>query len=438
MKRFLSLLALTILVVVSCSKYDDTELRNKVNGYESRIAALESLASYQTLLQKLEAGKTVTSYSKSDDIITLTFSDGSSVSFNQKGPKGDPGNPGESIQGDPGTPGQDGKTPEVKIENDKWYVRYGEDGAWKEIGSAIDRSLIKDIKAEGGVLKITLADGSIVNVPFGEKKGYELVLNRHVFTGYESQRSFILREIRVPYTLTGDLTNIDDVKFTFNVTDNSYSYIPDFNKAVTVEKTDAKTGFFVFRQKGFEQPNYSWAYFASYEDGEFYIDYPETHIDIIACFPDGYTRTDSLTILAENIFCRNDNDDYISVTETNGYPYVEIPATAGSYPMRIEVTVRKFELYDGPELEIKPLEDLFRVHANNLLLNGYTSPTTNVRTFENSGYTNKEFQYKFAIRYNANTSGNNRNAVAEIGIRTKLDKPLDYRQWVGLRFYQAK
>ena len=171
MKKFFSLFVLTVLVVASCSKYDDTELRNKVNGYESRIAALESLASYQTLLQKLDAGKTVTSYSKSDDIITLTFSDGSSVSFNQKGPKGDPGNPGESIQGDPGTPGQDGKTPEVKIENDKWYVRYGEDGAWKEIGSAIDRSLIKDIKVEGDVLKITLADGTVVNVPFGEKKG---------------------------------------------------------------------------------------------------------------------------------------------------------------------------------------------------------------------------------------------------------------------------
>ena len=145
------MVAVLAFMLAGCDKYDDTELRNKVNGYEARIAALESLASYQTLLQKLEAGKTVTSYSKSDDIITLTFSDGTSVSFNQKGPKGDPGDPGESIQGDPGTPGQDGKTPEVKIENDKWYVRYGEDGTWKEIGSAVDRSLIRDIKAEGGV-----------------------------------------------------------------------------------------------------------------------------------------------------------------------------------------------------------------------------------------------------------------------------------------------
>ena len=48
MKKILSLLILAVLVVASCSKYDDTELRNKVNGYEARIAALESLASYQT------------------------------------------------------------------------------------------------------------------------------------------------------------------------------------------------------------------------------------------------------------------------------------------------------------------------------------------------------------------------------------------------------
>ena len=59
MKKIFSFLMVAVLALVlaGCEKYDDTELRNKVNSYESRIAALESLASYQTLLQKLEAGK---------------------------------------------------------------------------------------------------------------------------------------------------------------------------------------------------------------------------------------------------------------------------------------------------------------------------------------------------------------------------------------------
>ena len=61
MKKILSfmMVAALALMLAGCSKYDDTELRNKVNGYESRIAALESLSTYQTLLQKLQAGKTV-------------------------------------------------------------------------------------------------------------------------------------------------------------------------------------------------------------------------------------------------------------------------------------------------------------------------------------------------------------------------------------------
>ena len=341
MKRILSLLALTVLVLAGCSKYDDTELRNKVNGYEARIAALEALSSYKDLLGKLSAGNTVTGFSQSGNEITLTFSDNTTVKFNQQGPKGDPG---ESIKGDPGDPGQDGVTPQFKIEGENWMVSYDEGKTRKNAGSAIDRSLIKDIKVEGDVLKITLADGTVVPVTYGEKEGYGLSIARHYVTAYESQRSFILREFRVPYTLSGDIDSPDDVKFTFNVTDNCYDFIPDSRKIATAEKTTAKSGFFVLHQKGYFAPRADRNY-ASYEDGEFYYDYPETYVDIIAYFPDGTTRTDRITILAEELYGSNDNDDYISSfdEEHGNRPYLELPSTAGSYPMQLRVRVSGME-----------------------------------------------------------------------------------------------
>ena len=44
MKRMLTILAiLTTMVMSSCSKYDDSEIRQKLNALEDRIAAIETL-----------------------------------------------------------------------------------------------------------------------------------------------------------------------------------------------------------------------------------------------------------------------------------------------------------------------------------------------------------------------------------------------------------
>lgn len=442
MKRLLSILVLTALVVASCSKYDDTELRNKVNGYESRIAALEALSSYKDLLGKLSAGKTVTGFSQSGNEITLTFSDNTTVKFNQQGPKGDPG---ESIKGDPGdpgdpgSPGQDGVTPQFKIEGENWMVSYDEGKTWKSAGSAIDRSLIKDIKVEGDVLKITLADGTLVPVTYGEKEGFQLILNRHVVTCYESPESFIYRELRVPYTLTGDLTSVDDVKFTFTVTDKCYQFIPDYQKAVTVEKTDAKSGYFVLHQKGYWKPGYKEFKFASFEDSEFIYEYPETDVSIIAYFPDGSTRTDSVTILEEELY--GSNEEAWIPTDSNGYPYIEIPASAGTYPMRLEVRISNFELYDGPKLDIIPTNYLFYVsygYTNSFFYNEIMSaPEEN--DYDYSGHTTKRFKYPITLRYGANNTGKVREELVNFVLKSKpVPNSGGGSYWMGVKYVQAK
>ena len=179
MKRLLSaILAVALMAVAGCKGYDDTELRNLVGDYESRISDLETrvsvlestsrdLSAYQSLLQKLGNGKTVTGYSEADGVITLVFSDNSSVEFNQKGEKGDPGEPGNP--GDPGTPGENGVTPRFRINEESlnWEVSYDEGNNWTAVGSALDRSLISDIEIDNDEYTITiiLADGTPLVVP---------------------------------------------------------------------------------------------------------------------------------------------------------------------------------------------------------------------------------------------------------------------------------
>lgn len=66
MKRFLFILS--IALAIGCSKYDDTELWEKIHDHETRISVLETLCgqmntnimSLQTLVNNLKAGIVIT------------------------------------------------------------------------------------------------------------------------------------------------------------------------------------------------------------------------------------------------------------------------------------------------------------------------------------------------------------------------------------------
>lgn len=193
------MIAVLAIMVSGCQKYDDSELRKEIDGLKTRLAAVEALNNYKDLLQKLDNGKTVTGVSESNGVFTLTFDDNSSITFNQKG---EPGAPGESItgpEGQPGvspqiknedgkwwistdngqnweeagssvgTPGENGITPMFRIneENTTWEVSYDEGNSWTPVGSAIDRSLIWDVTLakDGDSITITMADGTDIVVP---------------------------------------------------------------------------------------------------------------------------------------------------------------------------------------------------------------------------------------------------------------------------------
>jgi len=213
MKKLFSFVMIAVLAIMvsGCQKYDDSELRKEIDGLKTRLAAVEALNTYKDLLQKLNSGTVATGYSVSGNEITLTFADGKSLTFNQKG---EPGAPGESItgpEGQPGvspqiknedgkwwistdngktweeagssvgTPGENGITPMFRIneENTTWEVSYDEGNSWTPVGSAIDRSLIWDVTLaeDGDSITITLADGTNIVVPCDDPNAVDLGLS---------------------------------------------------------------------------------------------------------------------------------------------------------------------------------------------------------------------------------------------------------------------
>lgn len=418
------MIATLAVMLGGCDKYDDTELRNKVNGYESRIAALESLSSYQTLLQKLQAGKTVTAYSQSGNDITLTFSDGSSVSFNQQGV------PGESIKGDPGDPG---KTPSFKIENETWKVSYDDGKTWSDVGSAIDRSLISNISADGNTLTITLADGTVIPVFYGEKESYNLTIGengRKCYSFFETKTSELQRQLTIPYTLSGDLKNIDDVTIVPNITvlEGEKNDVLD---AVMINPIDAKSGTIVLKQLDGTYDN---------EGEAFTRTYPPYRVDFMAYFPDGTTRVKTIEILGETSILSSDELTFIPLGSNQLQNDWVVPSEGLASSMYVEIRIGPhFSSYDGPEFPSWSYSDLFGVsYSSNDASLEFAAPvvTTDDFGYKNGGYRIYTFNIGLDIKQNTLTRDKDIRFSFHREGQSSEGGHLSY-YWTTLRFVQT-
>ena len=91
----------------------------------------------------------------------------------EKGDQGAPGAPG--ADGSAGAPGVDGVTPELKIEQDYWYVSYDGGKTWTQLGRATGEdgkdganggdSIFKDVYEKDGYVYFVLSYGTTYKVP---------------------------------------------------------------------------------------------------------------------------------------------------------------------------------------------------------------------------------------------------------------------------------
>lgn len=229
MKKLLTLFAIALVVVVSsCSKFDDTPIWDKLNDHESRITALEELCeqmntnidALQTIVEALEKNDYITNVSpvrKDGEIIgyTITFAHSDTITIynGENGKDGYVPNvgvmkdtdgiyywtvDGEWLLDDNGNKikavGIDGThsiTPQLKIENGYWFVSYDNGSTWIELGKATGEDGVDGSNGEDGsdgedgdsifsgvtqddeYVYFNLADGTMITLPKHDKENIQ-------------------------------------------------------------------------------------------------------------------------------------------------------------------------------------------------------------------------------------------------------------------------
>ena len=246
MKRFFSILSLVILGFVSTACYDDTEIRDAIEDLDGRVTTLETLctelnsnlSALTTLVQAMQKGDYVVSVSPliEDGVevgYRIVFKESGVVDLyhGKDGADGEDGQNGANGQdGINGTDGHSpvlgtkkdtdgayywtiddewvldgegnkipvvtvGATPQLKIEDETWFVSYDDGKTWEELGAAVSVG-IKDIKEENGELVITMADGTTIAVPLGSPM--KVVLGEFDATALQFGA-----DLEIPYTIEG-------------------------------------------------------------------------------------------------------------------------------------------------------------------------------------------------------------------------------------------
>ncbi len=157
-------------------------------------------------------------------------------------------------QGEPGTDGyegEDGVTPELKIENDTWYVSY--DGfTWTELGSAVSEgaaSIFSEITYDDDNVYIVLEDGTELTVPrvqtlgitFGTSGTIELEPDSSVDITYtvESQAENVTVEVTSSIDLKAKVIPGEGLTGTIHV--ESGPVVDDYSRVTVIVSDETRT-----------------------------------------------------------------------------------------------------------------------------------------------------------------------------------------------------
>ena len=207
------LLLLATLIIAGCSKpFDDSEIWDKLDEYESRIVKLEEVCKQtNTNISSLQAivnailekdyvndvtpitkdgvtiGYTIT-FTKSEPITIYHGTDGSTPAIGV-GQDYD-GNYYWTLNGDWLTnaegnrikvQGNDGISPQLKIENDYWYVSYDNGATWNMLDKATGENgdaFFESVSFDDEKVSFVLKDGTIIDIPRHVAKELDIVFEK--------------------------------------------------------------------------------------------------------------------------------------------------------------------------------------------------------------------------------------------------------------------
>ena len=253
MKKFIMLLCCVLFIAGSCSKVDNNDLWDKLQSLDSRVTALEELCKkmntnidalrelvdaaagndYITNVAPVKNGGDVIGYTitfaKSDPITIYHGKDGQTPVIGvRKDTDGlyywtlngewllDENEQKVSAGGQAGTPGKDGITPQLKIQDGKWYVSYNNGSTWVEAGEATGPqgpagdSMFQNITYDDSFVYFTLADGTKLTIPKSPENAVTLTLNTVTrnsasFNGVIHRKSMDLK-VTIYYGTSEDIT----------------------------------------------------------------------------------------------------------------------------------------------------------------------------------------------------------------------------------------
>lgn len=274
MKNLFFFIAAFLFVLAGCNKQDINELRNDLEKLEGRVANLEELcgqnntniSSLQSIVNAINTGDYITGLApvtKNGTQIgyTISFAKQSPITiFNgTNGNDGKDGKNGESpvisvekagdgiyywtlngtwlydnegqklrVSGENGT---NGVTPQLKIENNDWYVSYDLD-TWTYLAKAKGDdgdSMFKKVIRDGNLVYFTLSDGSII------KLEGELTIKEH---GAIRALFSIAKDKKVYFSMGNLQYQPSTKKWRFAL--NQYDKVGDNNKSIS---SDFYTGW---------------------------------------------------------------------------------------------------------------------------------------------------------------------------------------------------
>ena len=251
----LSFLLICGLLLFGCSdKYDDSALRNDLNDLENRVAKLEELckqmntniSSLRTIVDALQGNLSISKVEQISDGYIIRFSDGSTATIkngkdsgtipiigvkqdtdgiyywtldgewltDEKGNKvkaqgtdGEKGDTGDT--GDTGNKGDTGVTPQLKIENDFWFVSYDNGKSWTQLGKATGENgkdgtngIFKSVTEDADNVYFTLEDDSVITIPKSDNSRFAIAFDTTdiaILNGGESKT--------ISYTITDATEN---------------------------------------------------------------------------------------------------------------------------------------------------------------------------------------------------------------------------------------
>ncbi len=206
MRKLFAFAAFVVTLVVSSCSYDDTPIWDKLNDHEERIKTLEELCTnmntnieaLQGIVEALEKHDYIVDVVENEDGYTINFAKGNSITI-KNGKDGANGNDGangadgadgadgqtpvigvaeedgvyywtvngewltdangnkikavgsdgangadgnDGANGADGANGNDGVTPQLKIEDNKWFVSYDEGATWVELGIVAEGDVV--------------------------------------------------------------------------------------------------------------------------------------------------------------------------------------------------------------------------------------------------------------------------------------------------------